>query len=137
MVKSSSTPAAIDIADHTIVLRVWFRVDMTYSCFLASSVAHDWGFDREHRRETCFSTWFRWPIVYSTTTIVFLIFFSIDWYQPRIRGCPVAAAPSSSDRRRQTAGRDDVAVGSPHLFDFVVALVAADLDQTPPVCACS
>jgi hypothetical protein len=120
MVKSSSSPSPIDVADHTIVLRVSLRVCRAYSRILSTSVVPLSHFAEEHHRRSWFLMKFWQAIVHSVTTIVFPIFSSFDCHQREVRGCPVAAAPSSSDRRHKATGGDDVVVGSPNLFDLVV-----------------
>jgi hypothetical protein len=102
--QSPSSPSTIVVADHTSRFRVSLRAVRAYFRFLAPSLARFRYLTGEHRRGTCFPTWFRRTIAQSTTTIVFLVFFSFDWYQPRIQGCLVAAAPPCSGRRRLTVG---------------------------------
>jgi hypothetical protein len=116
MVKLSSTPAAIIVADHTIELRVSLHVCRAYSRILSTFVAPFSHLAREHHRSSCFLMKLQQAIVHSATTIVLLVFSLFDCHQREVLGCPVAAAASSSDRRHQASGRDDVAVGSPNLL---------------------
>jgi hypothetical protein len=78
MVKLSSTPAAIDVADHTIVLRVSLCVCSAYYHILSTSIASFSHLAGEHRRRSWFPMKFRQVIVHSATTIVFHIVSSFD-----------------------------------------------------------